>query len=109
MPGGAHGLDDPSNDELATLGTAGSEEDMKVMLAVFPAFKLIENSIREGSEAMGTNKAAAAEELPIAVDNLRLGFKAILAAGTGDTLQVHDPRHCWAGTMPAQSLPLKLL
>ena len=86
-------LDDPSDDELAALVAAGGEEDMEVVLAVLPPVILVEHTVREGSEALGTHEASGTVQFSIAVDNLRLGFEPILTASTGDTFEVHDARH----------------
>jgi len=93
VPGGSHRLDDSSNDEFAAFRAAGSEEDMEAVLTVFPILEVVEYSIWELSEALGTHKAADTKQLAIAVDNLGVWLEPVLAAGTGDTVEVHDPRH----------------
>jgi len=97
MPSGPHGLDDPTNDELAALVAAGSKEDMKVMFTIFAPVKLIEDTVREGSEALCADETAAVEQFTIAVDNLGLGLEAILTASTGHAVQIHDSWHDWGG------------
>ena len=86
-------LDDPSDDELPALGAAGSEEDMEVMLAIFPSIKLVEHSIWEGSEALGTDKAVRMEQFSIAVHYFCFGFEAIFTASTGHAVEVHNSWH----------------
>jgi len=93
VPGRSHRLDDSSDDELPTFGAAGSEENMEAMLAVFPILEVVENSIWKLSEALGAHKAANTEQLAVAVDNLGVWLEPVLAAGTGDTVEVHDTRH----------------
>jgi len=55
VPSGAHGLDDAANDELSALGATRRIENVETMLAILAVFKLIENSIRKSSEALGTS------------------------------------------------------
>lgn len=57
VPVEVHCLDHPANDEFIALAATRSKENLEVMLAVFPALKLIENVIRKGTEALGTYKA----------------------------------------------------
>ena len=66
---------------------------MEAVLAVFPILEVVEYSIRKLSEALGAHKAANTEQLAIAVDNLGVWLEPVFAAGTGDTVEVHDPRH----------------
>ena len=89
---GTH-LDHPPDDELATLGAAWREEDVEVVLAIFPPLELVEDPVGEGAEALGAHEARAVKELPVRVDNLGFWFKAIITTRTGDALQVHDARH----------------
>ena len=89
-------LDDPPNDELATLVAARSKEDMEVMFTILATIKLIEDTVRERSEALCADKTAAVEQFTVAVDNLGLGLEAIFTASTGHTLQVHDSWHVWS-------------
>jgi len=93
VPSCSHRLDDPSDDELPALGAAGSEEDMEVMLAIFPSIKLVEHSIWEGSEALGTDKAVRMEQFSIAVHYFCFGFEAIFTASTGHAVEVHNSWH----------------
>lgn len=53
MPIGGHGLDHTAHHEFPTLVAARSEEYLEVPLAVLAALKLIEDAIREGTEALG--------------------------------------------------------
>ena len=66
---------------------------MEAVLTVFPILEVVEYSIWELSEALGTHKAADTKQLAVAVDNLGVWLEPVLAAGTGDTVEVHDPRH----------------
>jgi len=59
---------------------------MEVMLTVFPSLELVENSVGERSEAMGTDKAAGVEQLAITVDYLGFGLETIVTASTGDAV-----------------------
>ena len=86
-------LDDPSDDELPALGAAGSVEDVEAMFAIFPVLKLVEHSIWELSEALGTDKAARAVQLPIAVHYFGLWFESIFTASTGYAVEVHNSWH----------------
>ena len=86
-------LDHSPDDELAAFGAAGSEEDMEAMLTIFPVLEVVEDSVREPSEALGADEAANTIQLAIAVDNLGVGLEAVLAASAGDAVEVHDPRH----------------
>ena len=86
-------LDHPPDDELATLGAAWREEDVEVVLAIFPPLELVEDPVGEGAEALGADEARGVEELAVRVDNLGFGLKAIVTTRAGDALQVHDARH----------------
>lgn len=52
MPASGHGLNNTSDNELATLVATGGKQYMKVPLTVFAAFEFVENSILEGTEAL---------------------------------------------------------
>jgi len=106
VPSGLHGLDDPSDDELPALGAARSEQDVEVMFTVFPSFELIEHPIWERSEALRTHKAAGVKKFAIGVHYLCFWFKPIVAACTGDAVQVHDSWHgpSGGGLVPLRSL-----
>ena len=86
-------LDHPPDDELATLGAAWREENVEVVLAIFPPLELVEDPVGEGAEALGAHEARGVEELAVRVDNLGFGLKAIVTPRAGDALQVHDARH----------------
>lgn len=58
VPVVVHGFDNSTNDELATLATAGGEKDVEVMLAVLAALKLIEDTFGKWPEALATYKAS---------------------------------------------------
>jgi len=89
MPGGLHRLDDPANDELATLLAAGREQNMEVVLTVLPPFVLVEHAVRKRSEALGADKAAGVKELAVRVDDLGLGFEPAVTPSTRH--RVHRP------------------
>ena len=55
MPSGHHCLDYSADDELAAFATTWSKQDVEVMFAVLSVFKLIEDSVRERPEALGTS------------------------------------------------------
>lgn len=93
VPGGLHCLDDPPNDELATLAAARRKEDMEVVFTIFPALELIKHAIRKRPETLGADEAATVEEFSITVDYLGLGLEAVIAASASDTVQVHDAGH----------------
>ena len=78
-------LDDSSNNELATLCAAWCKQDMEVMLTIFPPLKLVEHSIRERSEALGTNETSRMEKFTIAIHYFCFWFKPILTSSTGNT------------------------
>ena len=86
-------LDHPPDDELATLGAAWREEDVEVVLTILPPVELIEDPVGERAEALGAHEARGVKELPVRVDNLGFGLKAIVTTRAGDALQVHDARH----------------
>jgi len=93
VPGRPHRLDDSSDDELPTFGAAGSEEDVEAVFTIFPVLKVVENSVREPSEALSAHEAAHTEQLPVAVDNLGVGLEPVLASSARDAVEVHDPGH----------------
>ena len=86
-------LDDPPNDELAALGAAGRVQDVETVLAVLAALRLEEDVVPEGSEALGADEAAVAEQLAITTHDLRIGLEVILAAGAGDAVWVDQAWH----------------
>ena len=64
MPIVVEGLNNPSNNEFTTFTATGGVEDMKVVFAVLPAFKFIEDGIlSKRLEALGTDKAALVPDL----------------------------------------------
>ena len=86
-------LDDTANDELAALPAARGVQHVEAVLAVLAVLELEEDIVLERTEALGADEAAVTVECPVAVDNLRLGLEPILAARTGDAVQVHDAWH----------------
>jgi len=55
MPRSRHCLDDTTDDKFTTFSAAGCEQYLKVMFAVFATFKLVEQTIRERTEALRTS------------------------------------------------------
>ena len=90
---GGQYLDHAPDDELSTLAAARGIQHVEAVLAVLAVLELEEDIVLERTEALGADKAAVAVECPIAVDNLRLWLEPILAARTGDAVQVHDAWH----------------
>ena len=86
-------LDHAADDELAALAAARGVQHVEAVLAVFAVLELEEDIVLEWTEALGADEAAVTVECPVAVDNLRLGLEPILAARTGDAVQVHDAWH----------------
>ena len=86
-------LDDTANDELAALAAARGVQHMEAVLAVLAVLELEEDIVLERTEALGADEAAVTVECSVAVDNLRLRLEPILAARTGDAVQVHDAWH----------------
>ena len=103
---GGQYLDHASDDELSALAAARGVQHVKAVLAVLAVLELEEDIVLERTEALGADKAAVAVERPVAVDNLRLWLEPILAARTGDAVQVHD---AWHVSSPHWSLSPLLL
>ena len=82
-------LDHSPDDELATFGTAGSEEDMEAVLTIFPVLEVVEDSVREPSEALGADEAGRTIKLAVGVDDLGLGLEPEVAPGTAHTVDIH--------------------
>lgn len=92
VPGGHHGLDDTSNDELAAFSAAWREENVKIVFAIFSAFEFVEDAVRKWTEALGTHEALRMIEFSVGVDDLGLGLEPVVAPGTAHTIHVHDAR-----------------
>ena len=88
-----HYLDHTTNDELATLAAARGVQHVEAVLAVLAVLELEEDIVLERTEALGADEAPVAVQGSVAVDNLRLWLEPILAARTGDAVQVHDAWH----------------
>lgn len=54
MPASCHSFDNTSNDELTALVATRGEQNMKITFTIFASFKLVENAILKGSEALST-------------------------------------------------------
>ena len=52
MPIRIHGFDDSSDDEFATFATAGSEQYLKIVFAIFSSFEFVKRTIRKRSETL---------------------------------------------------------
>lgn len=107
MPIGGHGLDHSAHHKLSTLVAARCEEYLEVPLAVLAALELIEDTIREGAEALGAtgrglllcqdsngwfinlHEALGVPEVPVRVDNLLCGLKSFIAPATDHSSQRH--------------------
>lgn len=70
VPAVVHGLDDSSHDELPAFSTAWCEENMEVVLTIFPTLKLIKHSLRKWLEALGTDKAGRVPHPTVKVHHL---------------------------------------
>ena len=86
-------LDDAADDVLPALAAPRGEQDVEAVLAVIAVLELKEDIVRERTEALSADKAALPVECPVGADNLRLGFGPILAARTGNAIQVDDAWH----------------
>lgn len=56
MPVGVHRLDDAADDKLATLAATRREQHLEVVLAVLAVLKLVEDTVFERAEALGTTE-----------------------------------------------------
>lgn len=57
MPASGHGLNNTSDNELATLVATGGKQYMEVSLAVFATLEFVENTILEGTEALSATES----------------------------------------------------
>lgn len=74
MPVVVHRFDDPADDELAALATAGCIQDIEIMLAVLSAFEFVKDGIfSKGLETLSTNETALVPDFTSCEDNQVLG------------------------------------
>lgn len=83
-----YNLDNPSNDELPAFLTAGSEQYMKIMLAIFPPLELIEHSLGERPKTLCTDEASRVKKFSVRIYNLCFRFEPVIAARTRDGIHV---------------------
>lgn len=69
MPAIVQSLDHTPYHKLIAFPTARSKQDVEIMLAVFPALKLKEDSFWKRPETLGTDKALLMPDLTVRVDN----------------------------------------
>ena len=81
-------LDNPSNDELPAFLTAGREQYMKIMLAIFPPLELIEHSLGERPKTLCTDEASGMKQFSVRIYNLCFRFEPVIAACTRDGIHV---------------------
>uniref|UniRef100_A0A146LXP1 Uncharacterized protein n=1 Tax=Lygus hesperus TaxID=30085 RepID=A0A146LXP1_LYGHE len=89
VPIGVHSLDDPSDDEISAFAATRCKENVEVVFAILPPFKLVEGSIWEGSEALSTHEALCMPEVSRRVDDLLMRLKPLPAPGAGHVTQRH--------------------
>lgn len=82
VPAVVHGLDDSSHDELPAFSAAWCEENMEVVLTIFPTLKLIKHSLRKWLEALGTDKTLGVPHLSIGVDYFLIGAESFMTSVT---------------------------
>lgn len=107
MPASLHRLNDTPNYNVATLVAERCIQDSKILLAVLASLELVEDSILERAEALGAptnnqfqplfmiilisnlHKTLDVPQLPVRVDNLLLGFEALIAPSARHRFQAH--------------------
>lgn len=89
MPTVVQCLDDTANNKLSTFSTTGSEQHMKVMFTVLPAFKLIKDSLWKWLEALGTHKALWVPDLTVGVDDLLVLSETLTTPAANANPQIH--------------------
>jgi len=72
VPAAVHGLDDTTDDVLATLPTTRCVQLLEIVLAVLPTVKLVEGTLVEWPEALSTDETCFVVELTVGVDHLLL-------------------------------------
>lgn len=89
VPVAVHGFDDSADDEFTAFRAARSEKNVKVVLAVLPAFEFVKNAVAEWTETLSAHEAVLMQHFASGIDYWLVDRETIPAVNTSDVFQRH--------------------